>query len=42
MLNFTVTVNINRTTKIQHSYCLLKELLPSKFEVIANIATYQL
>lgn len=42
MLKLSVTVNINRTTKFQHRYCQLKELLPSKFEVIADVATYEL
>ena len=42
MLDFIVTVNINRTTKIRHRYCQLKELLLRKFEVIADVATYEL
>jgi hypothetical protein len=37
MLNFTVTVNINRTANIQHRYCLIQPLLPSICLAIAKV-----
>ena len=37
MLDLSITVNINRTTKIRHRYCLFLELLPRCCQDVAEI-----